>query len=319
MGDAYSYAADLEEKEKNMPTSPESTKSELSGTVCDKPIDSNRYKCDSYYGGRCVGARICDPKNVSYLNEVTQPETSFGAGAPRKGNDPVLPENENHVGLAMLHTNDTGQYLYPEGDTGTFTEPPESTTAEPEIGYSPDTISELDEINHADRSMHELEQEWMKALSELPSKLPDSGERREFETGSVRDIRDGKGRYDLLSPIALESIAKRMEDGMQKYGERNWEKGQYLMSYIDSCLRHIFGYLEDVMIGRKSAEDHMSAALWNLHGFIHTQRMINEGLLPYDLDDLPTPDKVGLKRQFMTTPENTGCCGAGCGSDTKSS
>jgi hypothetical protein len=141
--------------------------------------------------------------------------------------------------------------------------------------------------------------------------LPDSGDRREFSTGSVRDIRSGKGRFDLMSPIALMSIARRMEDGMTKYGERNWEKGQELMSYLDSALRHIFGYLEDIMIGKKSAEDHMSAALWNLHGFIHTQRMILEGLLPAELDDLPTPTKVGLERRPTTLrePDNTdlGC------------
>lgn len=28
--------------------------------------------------------------------------------------------------------------------------------------------------------------------------IKDSGERREFETGAVRDIQDGKGRCDLL-------------------------------------------------------------------------------------------------------------------------
>ena len=28
--------------------------------------------------------------------------------------------------------------------------------------------------------------------------LPDSGERREFQTGAVRDIAQGKGRCDLL-------------------------------------------------------------------------------------------------------------------------
>jgi len=31
----------------------------------------------------------------------------------------------------------------------------------------------------------------------------DSGKREEFDTGSRRDTRQGKGRYDLLSPIAL--------------------------------------------------------------------------------------------------------------------
>jgi len=37
------------------------------------------------------------------------------------------------------------------------------------------------------------------------SKLPDSGERRRFESGAVRDIQEGKGRCDLLplEPIVM--------------------------------------------------------------------------------------------------------------------
>ena len=117
--------------------------------------------------------------------------------------------------------------------------------------------------------------------------LPDSGARRTFETGSVRDIRTGKGRYDLISPIAMASLAKRLEDGMQKYGERNWEKGQPLMSYLDSTIRHINDFILDKMKGRKSVEDHISAAFWNLHAFIHTSHMIKDSELPAELDDLP--------------------------------
>lgn len=122
--------------------------------------------------------------------------------------------------------------------------------------------------------------------------LPDSGARRKFGTGSVRDIRTGKGRYDLISPIALASLAKRLEDGMTKYGVRNWEKGQNLMSYLDSCLRHINRFITDAMMDRAPEEDHISAAFWNLHSFIHTQYMIMQGSLPAELDDIPTPRRV---------------------------
>jgi hypothetical protein len=124
-------------------------------------------------------------------------------------------------------------------------------------------------------------------------KLPDSGGRREFSTGSVRDIRTGKGRFDLISPIALLSLATRLEDGMEKYGERNWEKGQPLMSYLDSCLRHINKYIVDTMQGKIPEEDHISAAFWNLHSFIHTEEMVRKGHLPASMNDLPTPEKMG--------------------------
>ena len=119
--------------------------------------------------------------------------------------------------------------------------------------------------------------------------LPDSGDRREFSTGSVRDVREGKGRYDLLSPIALKAYAKRMEDGMSKYGERNWEKGQPIMSYLDSAMRHIWNYIDDCMQGVVCEEDHLGASMWNVASCIHTIEMIRRGSLPNSLDDTPKP------------------------------
>ena len=56
----------------------------------------------------------------------------------------------------------------------------------------------------------------------------DSGQRQEFETGSRRDTREGKGRYDLLPAHAIFLVARQLEEGAKKYGERNWEKGQPL-------------------------------------------------------------------------------------------
>lgn len=46
------------------------------------------------------------------------------------------------------------------------------------------------------------------------AELKDSGARREFETGSVRDIAEGKGRCDLLP---LDSIAEYKKDGVLKH------------------------------------------------------------------------------------------------------
>ena len=44
-------------------------------------------------------------------------------------------------------------------------------------------------------------------MSKIKS-LPDSGERRKFETGSVRDKREGKGRVDLIIPKSLIRLSK---------------------------------------------------------------------------------------------------------------
>lgn len=130
----------------------------------------------------------------------------------------------------------------------------------------------------------------------------DSGERREFTTGAVRDIQEGKGRCDLLpldvasfwladavvedistfvesgeveylyialsrfrvakgcdDPTLLLEVSKHFEEGAQKYGEYNWQKGIPTHCYIDSAVRHYLKWLR----GDKD-EPHDRAFVWNL-------------------------------------------------------
>ncbi len=105
---------------------------------------------------------------------------------------------------------------------------------------------------------------------------------RQFSTGAVRDSRIGKGRYDLFPPRAMRAVACRYEGGADKYGDRNWEKGQPLSVYLDSALRHSYSVLEG-----KTDEDHGAAAAWNWLAYLETRARIADGLLPAELDDLP--------------------------------
>ncbi len=114
----------------------------------------------------------------------------------------------------------------------------------------------------------------------------DSGKRQEFQTGSKRDTREGKGRFDLISPHALWRLAGVYERGAQKYGDRNWEKGQPLSRYFDSAMRH----LTEVLMGLED-EDHAAQAMWNITAYIHTEEMIRLGKLPKELDDMPKYEK----------------------------
>lgn len=143
------------------------------------------------------------------------------------------------------------------------------------------------------------------------AEIKDSGARREFPGGGVRDIQDGKGRCDLLpladvasflsqdwtaytiaqdplialdmylfskdeaylllaihifakknrwddATAALE-IAKHMEDGSRKYGERNWQKGIFTHCYLDSAVRHYLKWCRG-----DEDERHDRAFCWNL-------------------------------------------------------
>lgn len=155
--------------------------------------------------------------------------------------------------------------------------------------------------------------------------IQDSGERREFESGAVRDIQEGKGRCDLLpleevgdildhditlrglerviQETSLEAqyeqlmmalkvfvldtlhtdlhtyfldVSKHYEEGCKKYGERNWEKGIPVHSFIDSAARHYIKWLRG-----DQDERHDRAFGWNILGAMWTIKHKPE------LNDLP--------------------------------
>lgn len=112
--------------------------------------------------------------------------------------------------------------------------------------------------------------------------IKDSGQRRDFGTGAVRDCASGKGRFDLVPMRPITAIAIHYEKGCLKYGDRNWEKGIPLHSFLDSAMRH----LVKVMDGQND-ENHAVACLWNMICYYETLLRIQEGTLPKELDDMP--------------------------------
>jgi hypothetical protein len=118
-------------------------------------------------------------------------------------------------------------------------------------------------------------------MSQPFSEVKDSGARQEFPTGSVRDTRDGKGRFDLIPTDAMRRLAVHYENGAKKYGDRNWEKGQPLSRYLDSANRHLLAVLDNDL-----SEDHVSAVSWNMFAYLHTLNAIIKGKLPKELDDI---------------------------------
>jgi hypothetical protein len=69
---------------------------------------------------------------------------------------------------------------------------------------------------------------WNREMPEEKPVIKDSGTRREFETGAVRDIQEGKGRCDLLP---LDIVGKLLEDGVIKSIE----------SFVDSGDERVLG------------------------------------------------------------------------------
>lgn len=103
-------------------------------------------------------------------------------------------------------------------------------------------------------------------IAELKPVIADSGDRREFGTGAVRDMAEGKGRMDLLPWTAIMEVAKHCERGAVKYGEHNVDRGIPVHSFIDSAARHLGKYIEGW-----EDEPHLVAAAWNLLWAIQTE------------------------------------------------
>ena len=67
-----------------------------------------------------------------------------------------------------------------------------------------------------------------------------------------------------ISNMLLE-VSMHYKQGAEKYGERNWEKGILLHSYIDSGVRHFLKHIDG-----QTDERHDRAFVWNMLGAIWT-------------------------------------------------
>jgi hypothetical protein len=110
-----------------------------------------------------------------------------------------------------------------------------------------------------------------KAVDGLVPVLKDSGERRQFPTGAVRDRAVGKGRFDLI-PTQME-----------------------FSIYVDAAERHLEKYKAGWM-----DEDHLAAAIWNLAAL-----MFQEEKNP-QLDNLPERrrEAVDMFKWVIRKPED---------------
>jgi len=111
-----------------------------------------------------------------------------------------------------------------------------------------------------------------------------NAEKRQFSTGAKRQQARGKGMPVLISPIAEDMLARHCEGGVEAgYPPRNWEQGLPLSEIINSAKRHLRQEQEGLI-----DENHALAAFWNLMVYIHTKEMVRRGLLPAELDDMPS-------------------------------
>ena len=70
--------------------------------------------------------------------------------------------------------------------------------------------------------------------------------------------------------------------GAAKYAERNWERGMPFSRCVASLKRHVMKYQQGLR-----DEDHLAAIMFNAMALIHYEEMINRGVLPAELNDMP--------------------------------
>ena len=110
-----------------------------------------------------------------------------------------------------------------------------------------------------------------------------SGAEESFGTGAVRDMSHDKMRPDLFSPFAEERVGNWLMLGARRYAERNWEKGMPFSRCWASLCRHKTKWQQ----GQRD-EDHLAAIVFNAMAILHFEEMIRRGVLPEDLNDMPT-------------------------------
>lgn len=100
---------------------------------------------------------------------------------------------------------------------------------------------------------------------------------KRFPIGAERSKDADDTRYDLITPIGLEELARTCNEGANKYGDFNWESGMPVHDLLNHALRHIYKYLS----GDRS-EPHLAHAAWNVLAAIHSDRLwphLNRGHL----------------------------------------
>ena len=123
--------------------------------------------------------------------------------------------------------------------------------------------------------------------------LKDGGPKQTFSTGAQKEDSkqiEGKGAYDLLPTIPIRRVAEIYRKGALKYQNWNWVRGIPLSRFLDSAKRHLDQFAEG-----QEDEDHLHQAIWHLMGLSHTQEMIRRGILPSELNDLPSMGIDGVE------------------------
>ena len=97
-----------------------------------------------------------------------------------------------------------------------------------------------------------------------------------FIARALREFAEKSGRS---IPNLILEVSMHYKQGAEKYGERNWEKGIPLHSFIDSGVRHFLKHMDG-----QTDERHDRAFVWNMLGAVWTMEHKPEMIdIPFEL------------------------------------
>lgn len=144
----------------------------------------------------------------------------------------------------------------------------------------------------------------------MGSDMKDEGGERivHREGAGKKESDEGRGHYELVSPLFMRRLSIWLEKGAKKYNPRNWEKGIPKGRIIRALLRHTYEYLEGM-----ENEDHLAAIACNIMFLIHFDVGMERGLYsPEDvaaMQDLPNYiTKLEDTLEEMLQCIHPGCC-----------
>lgn len=76
---------------------------------------------------------------------------------------------------------------------------------------------------------------------------------------------NGKTKYELLHPVAIEGVAKVLTKGAEKYADRNWENGMSWSSVIGCLRRHLAAFEQGEDFDKETGLPHIDHVQCNAH------------------------------------------------------
>lgn len=95
--------------------------------------------------------------------------------------------------------------------------------------------------------------------------------------GSGLRYNQGKPRFDLITPYAIEQLAKVLTRGAEKYAERNWELGMPWSKVIASLERHLHAFKSGEDIDPESGLLHAAHLLTNASFLVEYYKIFPQG------------------------------------------